>query len=46
MPFPVAKLFYMAIKQISKPIAKAIKNKATKSPFLRNFILLPPAQSS
>ena len=44
MPFPVAKLVYMAVKQISKPIARSIKNKATKSPFLRNYILLPPAQ--
>jgi len=44
MPFPVAKLGYLAIKQLSKPVANAIKSKAKQSPFLRNRILLRPAQ--
>ena len=45
MPFPLAKLAYMAIRQISKPLAVYIKKKAKTTPFLRNYILLPPAQS-
>ncbi|ELU17213.1 hypothetical protein CAPTEDRAFT_210501 [Capitella teleta] len=44
MPFPLAKLGYLAVKQISKPLARSIKEKAKTSPFLRNYILLPPAQ--
>lgn len=44
MVFPLVKLGYLAIRQISKPIATAIKAKAKESPFLRNKILLPPAQ--
>jgi len=45
MPFPLVKLGYLAVKQISKPLANAIKHKAKTTPFLRNYILLPPAQS-
>ena len=44
MPFPIIKLAYLAVKQISKPLANAIKVKAKTTPFLRNKILLPPAQ--
>lgn len=33
--FPVAKLGVLAIKQISKPIANVLKNRAKHSPFFR-----------
>ena len=44
MPFPVIKLGYIAIKQISKPLARLMKEKAKNSPFFRNHILIKPAQ--
>ena len=44
MVFPLAKLAYMGIRQVAKPMAARIKARAKVSPFLRNRILLPPAQ--
>ena len=38
------KLGYLAVKQVSKPLANLIKLKAKTTPFLRNRLLLPPAQ--
>ena len=43
--FPVIKLFSLFIKQLSKPIAGYIKQKAKKSYWIRNYICIPPAQS-
>ncbi|KAH9496177.1 hypothetical protein Btru_012209 [Bulinus truncatus] len=43
-PFPLIKLGYLAIRQISKPIANAIKRRAKNSPFFRKYICMPPAQ--
>ena len=42
--FPLAKLGFLAIKQISKPLANAVANRGRKSKFFRNFIVLPVAQ--
>jgi len=42
--FPVAKLGVLAIKQISKPIANVLKNRAKNSPFFRTYVCMPPAQ--
>ena len=42
--FPAAKLGILAIKQISKPIANVLKNKAKDSPFFRKYVCIPPAQ--
>lgn len=42
--FPAAKLGVLAIKQISKPIANAIKVKAKEHPLFRNYVCMPPAQ--
>ncbi|OWA51899.1 putative OPA3-like protein [Hypsibius exemplaris] len=42
--FPLAKLAYLAVRQISKPIAAGIKNRAKASPFFRTYICMPPAQ--
>ncbi|CAG5133529.1 unnamed protein product [Candidula unifasciata] len=43
-PFPLIKLGYLAVKQISKPIANYIKRKAKSTPFFRKYICMPPAQ--
>ena len=42
--FPLAKLGFLAIKQISKPLANAVANRGRKSKFFRNFVVLPVAQ--
>ena len=42
---PLVKLLYMGVKLISKPIARQIKNGATRSPFFSKYVCMPPAQS-
>ncbi|XP_055352484.1 putative OPA3-like protein CG13603 [Paramacrobiotus metropolitanus] len=42
--FPLAKLAYLAVRQISKPIAQGIQTRAKASPFFRTYICMPPAQ--
>ncbi|XP_073944699.1 optic atrophy 3 protein homolog [Choristoneura fumiferana] len=42
--FPIAKLSVLLIKQISKPIANACKERAKKHPFFRTYVCMPPAQ--
>ncbi|XP_068601267.1 optic atrophy 3 protein homolog [Brachionichthys hirsutus] len=42
--FPIAKLLYLGLKQLSKPVANRIKDGARRSEFFRNYICLPPAQ--
>jgi hypothetical protein len=42
--FPLAKLGFLAIKQISKPLANAVANRGRKSKIFRNFVVLPVAQ--
>ncbi|XP_041354284.1 putative OPA3-like protein CG13603 [Gigantopelta aegis] len=42
--FPLVKLASLAIKQISKPLAQVIKNRAKKYAFFRTYICMPPAQ--
>uniref|UniRef100_A0A915KHX4 OPA3-like protein n=1 Tax=Romanomermis culicivorax TaxID=13658 RepID=A0A915KHX4_ROMCU len=42
--FPIAKLAYLALRQISKPIANQIKNGAKSSEKFRRYVCLPPAQ--
>ncbi|RWS11825.1 OPA3-like protein [Dinothrombium tinctorium] len=42
--FPIVKLGTLAIKQLSKPLANAMKRRAKNSPFFRNYICMPPAQ--
>ncbi|GAU89643.1 hypothetical protein RvY_02172-1 [Ramazzottius varieornatus] len=42
--FPLAKLLYLAVRQVSKPIAAGIKTRAKASPFFRTYICMPPAQ--
>ncbi|XP_068106229.1 optic atrophy 3 protein [Hyperolius riggenbachi] len=42
--FPIAKLLYLGVRQVSKPLANRIKAGARRSEFFRNYICLPPAQ--
>ncbi|XP_044523239.1 optic atrophy 3 protein [Gracilinanus agilis] len=42
--FPIAKLLYLGVRQISKPLAQRIKEGARRSQFFRTYICLPPAQ--
>lgn len=42
--FPAAKLGVLAMKQISKPIASLLKERAKNSPFFRKYVCMPPAQ--
>ena len=39
--FPLAKLGFVLVKQISKPIANGIANRARKSKLFRNYICIP-----
>jgi len=43
--FPLAKLGFLLIKQVSKPIAKSIAQRAKNSPFFKNWICIPVAQA-
>lgn len=44
MVFPIVKLGYLVLKQLSKPIALQIKKRAKSSPFFRKYVCIPPAQ--
>jgi hypothetical protein len=43
-PFPIVKLGVLAVRQISKPLANAIKARAKQSPFFSTYVCMPPAQ--
>lgn len=42
--FPIAKLLYLGIRQLSKPLANRIKAGARRSEFFKTYVCLPPAQ--
>ncbi|XP_070619827.1 optic atrophy 3 protein [Erythrolamprus reginae] len=42
--FPIAKLLYLGVRQLSKPLAARIKEGARASPFFRQYVCGPPAQ--
>ncbi|XP_015676162.1 optic atrophy 3 protein [Protobothrops mucrosquamatus] len=42
--FPIAKLLYLGVRQLSKPLAARIKDGARASPFFRQYVCGPPAQ--
>ncbi|XP_031641268.1 putative OPA3-like protein CG13603 isoform X2 [Contarinia nasturtii] len=42
--FPAVKLAVLAFKQLSKPIANIMKERAKSHPFFRKYICMPPAQ--
>ena len=45
LAFPAGKLAYLAIKQVSKPVAKAVASGAKRSDFFKNYVCIPPARS-
>lgn len=36
---PLGKLAYLAVKQLSKPLARLLKTQATQSPVLKSMVL-------
>ncbi|XP_028818463.1 optic atrophy 3 protein homolog [Denticeps clupeoides] len=42
--FPIAKLLYLGVRQLSKPVANRMKEGARRSEFFKNYVCLPPAQ--
>jgi len=42
--FPVAKLGFLLIRQVSKPLAKSVAARARNSPFFKNWVCIPVAQ--
>uniref|UniRef100_A0A8D8LJI1 OPA3-like protein CG13603 n=1 Tax=Cacopsylla melanoneura TaxID=428564 RepID=A0A8D8LJI1_9HEMI len=42
--FPLAKLGALLLKQVSKPLANAVKNRAKTHPTFRAYVCMPPAQ--
>ena len=42
--FPLAKLGFVLVKQISKPIANGIASRARKSKLFRDYVCIPVAQ--
>ena len=43
--FPLVKLATLAFRQLAKPIANSLKNRAKNSPFFRKYVCMPPAQA-
>ena len=44
--FPLGKLVYLGMKQLSKPISFQLRSSAARHPFVSKYICAPPAQSS
>lgn len=42
--FPIAKLGSLLIRQISKPIANFVKERAKQNYYFRTYVCMPPAQ--
>ena len=42
---PIGKLFYLIIKQVSRPISKRMKILALQSEFFKKYICMPPANA-
>ncbi|CAH1724523.1 putative OPA3-like protein CG13603 [Aphis gossypii] len=42
--FPAAKLGALLLRQVSKPIANFVKERAKQSPIFRSYVCMPPAQ--
>lgn len=43
--FPLAKLGYLGLRQVSKPIASQLKEGAKRSQLFRRYVCVPIAQS-
>ena len=44
MVFPLGKLFYLALKQVARPISKQLQSTAKNSQLMKNKILIPIGQ--
>ncbi|KAJ7990130.1 hypothetical protein DPEC_G00297140 [Dallia pectoralis] len=42
--FPIAKLLYLGVRQLSKPVANKLKAGALRSEFFKTYVCLPPGQ--
>ncbi|XP_070983385.1 optic atrophy 3 protein homolog [Oncorhynchus clarkii lewisi] len=42
--FPIAKLLYLGVRQLSKPVANRLKAGALRSEFFKTYVCLPPGQ--
>ena len=42
---PMGKIFYVIIKQMSRPISRRMQSFALQSPFFKNYICIPPASA-
>ena len=46
MSLPLFKLGALFVKQLSKPLGKAIKEKATSNEKIRNYVVIPTAKGN
>lgn len=46
MPFPLIKLVYLFVKQVSKPLATRVTGYMKEKPFIRSYIMIPLAQGN
>ena len=42
--FPLGKILYLVVRQVSKPISARLQIVAKQTPFVRTYIIMPPAQ--
>lgn len=46
MPFPLIKLVYLFVKQVSKPLATRVTGYMKEKPFIRSYVMIPLAQGN
>ena len=44
MPFPAGKLFYLALKQVARPVSRQLQAFSRNNSFMRRRILVPTGQ--
>lgn len=44
--FPLAKLGILLFRQVSKPVANFLKERAKNHPFFRKYVCMPTAQGT
>ena len=44
MPFPAGKLFYLALKQVARPVSRQLQALSRNNSFMRRRILVPTGQ--
>lgn len=43
--FPLGKILYLVVRQVSKPISVRLQRVAKQTPFVRNYVIMPTAQA-